>query len=234
MWLIDDPWHRVGHRQACLEKVDLRASEHPFPQFALARLEDVIDQIALFLAQFLVSSDEIAQLSSTVASTLEKLLAKAAAELDADADSVQELLQLAADSQGEFEVPIPLERASAVREQVQAKLGGLDDGFVGTIEAYMKKADGDGQQGARLAQEAGLEHLGDLELRRGMEHLEGHGAVRGQAVGPIDPAHRALAGRAWHPPHRPLPPARTHSPFYESKAACVRHPTGCQARRSRS
>jgi len=91
--------------------------------------------------------DEIAQLSSTVASTLEKLLAKAAEAADADAESVQELLQLAADSQGEFEVPIPLERASAVREQVQAKLGGLDDGFVGTIEAYMKKADGDGQQG---------------------------------------------------------------------------------------
>jgi len=91
--------------------------------------------------------DEIAQLSSTVATTLEKLLAKAAEAADADAESVQELLQLAADSQGEFEVPIPLERASAVREQVQAKLGGLDDGFVGTIEAYMKKADGDGQQG---------------------------------------------------------------------------------------
>ena len=84
---------------------------------------------------------------ATVASTLEKLLAKAAEAADADAESVQELLQLAADSQGEFEVPIPLERTSAVREQVQAKLGGLDDGFVGTIEAYMKKADGDGQQG---------------------------------------------------------------------------------------
>ena len=64
MWLIDDPSHRVGHRQACLEKVDLRAREHHFPQFALARLEDVIDQIALVLAQFLVSSDEIAQLFS--------------------------------------------------------------------------------------------------------------------------------------------------------------------------
>jgi hypothetical protein len=110
-------------------------------------------------------------------------------------------MQLAANPQGEFEVPMPAERASAVREQVratlcstyhgsthngrckprwaghgytypalltlylqwlyvpwlyvpwlyvprqvQAKLGGLDDGFVGTIEAYMKKSDGDGQQ----------------------------------------------------------------------------------------
>ena len=35
-------------------------------------------------------------------------------------------------------------------EQVQAKLGGLDDGFVGTIEAYMKKADSDGLQVHRV------------------------------------------------------------------------------------
>jgi len=91
--------------------------------------------------------DEIARLSSTVASTLETLLSEAGNKLDADADSVQQLMKLAADPQGEFEVPLPPERASAVREQVQAKLGGLDDGFVGTIEAYMKKADSDGLQG---------------------------------------------------------------------------------------
>ena len=64
MWLIDDPSHRVGYGKACIEKVDLRAREHHFPQFALARLEDVIDEIALVLAQFLVPSDEITQLFS--------------------------------------------------------------------------------------------------------------------------------------------------------------------------
>jgi len=124
--------------------------------------------------------DEIARLSSTVASTLETLLSKASNKLDADADSVQQLMQLAAGPQGEFEVPLPPERAGAVREQVQAKLGGLDDGFVGTIEAYMKKADGDGQQGLT---ELLRELLQIYATERMLSMLEGGNPVVAEVVG---------------------------------------------------
>lgn len=91
--------------------------------------------------------DEIASLSTRIATTVETLLAQAGSKLDADADAVQELLRLAADEQGEFEVPLPAARVTEVREAVLEKLGQLDDGFVGTLEAYMKKANEDGLEG---------------------------------------------------------------------------------------
>jgi len=91
--------------------------------------------------------EEIAQLSTTVATTIERLLAEAGNKLDVDAENVQEIMKLAANPLGEFDVPLPPERVAAVREQMKAKLGSLDDGFIGTLEAYMKKADSDGLQG---------------------------------------------------------------------------------------
>lgn len=117
--------------------------------------------------------EEIAQLSTTVASTIEQLLAEAGNKLDVDAENVQEVMKLAANAQGEFDVPLPPERVAAVREQVQAKLGSLDDGFVGTIEAYMKKADSDGLEGLV---EVLRELLQIYATERMMGMLEGSGA----------------------------------------------------------
>ena len=91
--------------------------------------------------------DEIARLSSSVASTIETLLVQASKAADADADAVQALMRTAANSDGEFDVPLQPEQAAAVRAEVLAKLGELDEGFVGTIEAYMKKANDDGLEG---------------------------------------------------------------------------------------
>lgn len=91
--------------------------------------------------------DEISRLSSSVATTIESLLAQASKAADADADAVQALMRTAANAEGEFDVPLRPEQADAVRAEVQAKLGELDEGFVGTIEAYMKKANDDGLEG---------------------------------------------------------------------------------------
>merc|ERR1712070_1034778 len=63
-------------------------------------------------------------------------------KLDTDAVSVQEFLKVIADADGQFTVPIPEERIQALREELQQRPG-LDDGFVATIKAYMKKADED-------------------------------------------------------------------------------------------
>jgi len=91
--------------------------------------------------------DEIAQLSTRVASTVEQLLKTAESKLDKDAEVVQDLMRTAADENGEFSVPIPPAQLAAVRSAVQEKLGVLDDAFVGTLEAYMKKANDDGLEG---------------------------------------------------------------------------------------
>lgn len=91
--------------------------------------------------------DDIATLSTRIASTVEQLLAQAGSKLDADAEVVQELMRLAANEQGEFTVPVPAANIAKVRAEVQSKLGQIDDGFVGTLEAYMKKASDDGLEG---------------------------------------------------------------------------------------
>ena len=89
----------------------------------------------------------ISQLASTVATVVEDLLNQAEQQLDADAQNAQALLQAAASASGEFDVPIPPERAEAVRAAVQQRLGALDEGFVATVSAYMKKAGDDNMEG---------------------------------------------------------------------------------------
>ena len=65
--------------------------------------------------------DAISQLASTVATVVEDLLNQAEQQLDADAQNAQALLQAAASASGEFDVPIPPERAEAVRAAVQQR-----------------------------------------------------------------------------------------------------------------
>ena len=91
--------------------------------------------------------DAISQLASTVATVVEDLLNQAEQQLDADAQNAQALLQAATSASGEFDVPIPPERAEAVRAAVQQRLGALDEGFVATVSAYMKKAGDDNMEG---------------------------------------------------------------------------------------
>jgi len=89
----------------------------------------------------------IRQLATLVASSLETIFEKADEAMDADADSVQQLLRTMATESGEFELPVPAARLDALRASVREKLATLDEGFVGTVKAYMQKASDDGLEG---------------------------------------------------------------------------------------
>lgn len=81
----------------------------------------------------------IRQLATLVASSLETILAKADEQMDADAALVQELLRTLATESGEFELPVPSARLDALRMLIRERVASLDEGFVGTVKAYMKK-----------------------------------------------------------------------------------------------
>ncbi len=89
----------------------------------------------------------IRQLATTVTKQLEELLAAADAQMSEDASTVQKLLGVLASPNGEFELPLAAERLEALRVSLRESIGGLDEGFVGTVKAYMRKADEDGLDG---------------------------------------------------------------------------------------
>lgn len=87
----------------------------------------------------------IARLASDVANTVQRLIQLADEKLQGDGAKAQALLRIAASETGEFEVPLPPERAAAVRAAIRERGASLDDGFVATVKAYMAKADADGE-----------------------------------------------------------------------------------------
>ena len=56
---------------------------------------------------------------------------------DADAESVQNLLRTLALPSGEFELPVPAAQLVALREAIRDASPPLDEGFVGTVKAYI-------------------------------------------------------------------------------------------------
>ena len=63
-------------------------------------------------------------------------------QLDKDAANVQSLLRAVATEGGEFELTGPADRALTLRSAMRTLLPALDEGFVGTVKAYMQKASG--------------------------------------------------------------------------------------------
>lgn len=89
----------------------------------------------------------IADFASAITRAVENLLERTDSKLQIDAQTAQELLKLAADEKGEFEVPIPATRVDALRAEMRKELSSLGEGFVVTIKAYMKQANDDGLEG---------------------------------------------------------------------------------------
>ena len=153
---------------------DMKAIDQRF-FLRLAELADAADDEA--------DRDSIAELASSVASSVETLLRLADEKIQDDGSKAQAILQIAASESGEFEVPIPAERAAAVRAAIRERGGSLDDGFVATIKAYMSKADKDGARGPparRLPQPRC--RLSSPEVRRALRRRHG-GARRDAARG---------------------------------------------------
>lgn len=120
------------------------------PKLLADNLKSIDQRLFLRLAEMSdVETDEyeklrIRQLATLVASTLETILEQADRQMSADAETVQGLLRSLALESGEFELPVPAAQLAACRAAVREQLPTLDEGFVGTVKAYMRKASDDG------------------------------------------------------------------------------------------
>ena len=120
------------------------------PKLLADNLKSIDQRLFLRLAEM---SDEetddyeklrIRQLATLVASTLETILEQADRQMSEDAEVVQGLLRSLSLESGEFELPIAPAQLSACRSAIRESLPKLDEGFVGTVKAYMRKASDDG------------------------------------------------------------------------------------------
>jgi len=116
-------------------------------------LNNIDQRLFLRLAEMSdVATDEyeklrINMLATTVTSTLETIISQLDKQLDTDAQMTQNIMRTVAAENGEFEIPIPIERLTAMRSATREYLPRLDEGYVGTIKAYMKKASDDQMEG---------------------------------------------------------------------------------------
>ena len=131
----------------------MRQAPDDIPKVLAENLKSIDQRIFLRLAEMSDAEDDdyeklrIRQLATLVASSLETILAKADEQMDADAEVVQLLLRVMATEGGEFELPVPPARLDALRASIRERIATLDEGFVGTVKAYMKKASEDGLEG---------------------------------------------------------------------------------------
>jgi len=129
------------------------ATPQDLPQVLAANMKTIDQRLFLRLAEMSDAEEDeferlrIRQLATAVTTTLEALLKEADAQLDGDAAAVQTLLRALASADGQFEVPVPPERVAALRTEIRGQLTSLDEGFVGTVKAYMQKASDDGLNG---------------------------------------------------------------------------------------
>ena len=120
------------------------------PKLLADNLKNIDQRLFLRLAEMSDAEDDeyerlrIRQLATLVASTLETILEQADRQMSADAELVQALLRKLALESGEFELPIAAAQVDACRAAIVANLAQLDEGFVGTVKAYMRKASDDG------------------------------------------------------------------------------------------
>jgi len=123
------------------------------PKVLADNLKSIDQRLFLRLAEMSDGEDDeyeklrIRQLATLVSSSLETIIEQADKQMSEDAEMVQGLLRKMALDNGEFELPVPSAQLAALREAIAAANPPLDEGFVGTVKAYMKKSDDDGLAG---------------------------------------------------------------------------------------
>mmetsp|Transcript_28151 Transcript_28151/g.82732 ORF Transcript_28151/g.82732 Transcript_28151/m.82732 type:complete len:299 (-) Transcript_28151:326-1222(-) len=128
-------------------------STQQLPQLVAANLQSIDTQFFLRLAELVDATDDrlekarLSQLADTVAKTIQQALEKTDAVADAKSAQAQELIAMLADDNGEFVTPVPEEKLAALRERVRQSLPQLDETFVATVRAFLKKCADDNLDG---------------------------------------------------------------------------------------
>ena len=91
--------------------------------------------------------EKLAALADTVMTTLDVIVRRTEEQVDTSAETLQSILAVAAEDDGEFLVPLSAEKALAFRAAVLERTAVLDDGFLSTVNAWMRKSEETGLSG---------------------------------------------------------------------------------------
>ncbi|KAJ1623156.1 hypothetical protein T492DRAFT_1057264 [Pavlovales sp. CCMP2436] len=94
-----------------------------------------------------IEKARLSELATTVARTLQSAVERTDALADSKAMQAQHIIAMLADEDGEFVTPIPPAKLAALRAHVRAELGSLDENFVATVRAFLKKCKDDDLSG---------------------------------------------------------------------------------------
>ena len=89
----------------------------------------------------------LAALADTVMTTLDVIVRRTEEQVDTSAETLQSILSAAAEEDGEFLVPLSAAKALALRAAVLERAPVLDDGFLSTVNAWMRKSEETGLSG---------------------------------------------------------------------------------------
>lgn len=91
--------------------------------------------------------DRLVSLSVTVMSALETIVTKTEEKVDTATELLQAILASAAEDDGEFLVPLSDSKKASLRSSVLSNLGSLDESFIATVNAWVRKSQDDGLEG---------------------------------------------------------------------------------------
>jgi len=114
----------------------------------------------------------LSNLANNLATTLAAVVSTAEDKMDDRAEILTSILQSAAETDGEFLVPLSPQRLAAMRdamEEVDSAM--LDEAFLTTVDAWMNKSSKDGLDGMVAIFQKVLQLYASVALRRGREAL---------------------------------------------------------------
>jgi hypothetical protein len=141
-----------------IKQMRKKTQENPeeLPRILADNIKNLDERLFLRMAEMVEETDdesekeEINQFAVLVQKTLENILEAADTRVNEDSQIAQALLEKLADENGEYFLPIDDKQLSACRTAVVNDLARLDEGFVGIMQAYMAKLDGEPDPGKKL------------------------------------------------------------------------------------
>jgi len=110
------------------------------------------------------TKDSLGDLATTVMTTLDVIVQRTEEKGDVAGSTLQSLLSFAAEEDGEFMVPLSSEKSKAMRAAAKERLGVMDDAFLSTVNAWMRKSEEDGLDGMVTILQTVLQQWASLSL----------------------------------------------------------------------
>jgi hypothetical protein len=111
-----------------------------------------------------VVKNNLAALATAVMTTLEVIVQKTEEKSDVASETLQSILACGAEDDGEFLVPLSPLKSASLRQAAKERLKVMDEAFLSTVNAWMRKSQDDGLSGMVSILQTVLQHWAALTL----------------------------------------------------------------------